>query len=99
MKPKRAKHPPIVLIEWRDSRGLNAGWSDLERTITTVADRDFDELLVSAGFLLRSTKRFVVIALSLDNGNSNVDHTMQIPRCCIVRTTVIKRKRGYVRLK
>jgi hypothetical protein len=94
-KPKRRDHPPIVLIEWHDSRSLTVGWSDLETVQTKLAERDFDELLVSVGFLLRTTKRFVVICLSIDNQNANVDQTLQIPAGAIVRMKTIRAKRGY----
>lgn len=89
---KRPHHPPIVLVEWHDSRSLTSGWTDRAKLLD-AAPRDYDELLVVAGFLLALTKHYAVISLGLAP-NDDVMHTLQIPRHDIVRIRIVKPQRG-----
>lgn len=88
---KRPAHPPIVLVEWHDSRTLTSGWRARERVLDE-APADYDDLIVSAGFLIERRKRYVVLAVGLAP-NGDVAHVLQIPRSEIARVVVVKRKR------
>lgn len=96
-RAKRPDHPPVVYVEWHDSRTLTSGWED-RRKVLNEAPRDFGERLVSAGLLLQVSKKFMVLAVGLAP-NDDVCHVLQIPRSEIVRFQIVKRQRGMKLVK
>lgn len=90
---KRSDHPPIVYIEWHDSRSLSSRWIDRQRVLDD-APTDFEACPISAGFLLEVTKRYMILALSASLDNDDVADVIQIPRSEIRRFEIIRKQRG-----
>jgi hypothetical protein len=81
------KKLPIVEVEWVDSR-RNGGWSSRE---------DYMDVEVpdcrSAGYLLTSNRKHIVLVLNQDDANGNVCDSMTIPRSAIRKVTRLEHKR------
>ena len=96
-RAKHPIHPPVVFVEWHDSRSLSSRWEDRTDLLDKTADL-YREEVVSVGFLLESNKKYIVIALGLAP-NDDVMHAIQIPRSEISLYRVLKRARGMKLVK
>ena len=77
----------IVKVTWTDSVGSN-GWRPLR-------DEDKDDPTYlstcrTVGYLLRATKREVVLAASTDVTCNNVDHIQAIPRAMVQKMETLE---------
>jgi hypothetical protein len=86
---RRAPHPPIVLIEWHDSQTIASKWTDRDE-VRKIARESWPEVIVSVGFLIASTKRYVLISLGTTESPDDVMHSISIPRACIRKLTILK---------
>lgn len=77
------KQRKIVFLEWKDSCH-NEGWQKERDSLT-----DRISHCQSVGFLLRSSKKDVLICQS-SSDTGNVSETLCIPRSCIEKITYLK---------
>jgi hypothetical protein len=73
----------MIYIEWIDAESIDA-WEDYDS-----ANRDAP-VIKTLGFLIRETKKYVVIALSIDETNEKCSNRIQIPTGMIKKKRVIK---------
>lgn len=95
-KRKRATHPPVVYVEWHDSRHLASKWIN-QKVLLSDATKDYDDCPTSAGFLLEINKKYLVIASSIGGGNGDAAEVMQIPRSEVRMMKVLLPNHGYKR--
>lgn len=76
--------PPLVLVEWLDSKRTDPGWEHLEGILPFFPARRF-----SVGFLTDNQKDYKTLAQSLNTtkDNAQVIGQITIPACAIVRLT------------
>ncbi|KKL13618.1 hypothetical protein LCGC14_2523940 [marine sediment metagenome] len=75
-----AKKTPLVLVEWRDSMSLGGGpWHTRE-----VVCKSHPSTIKSAGFLVKRTKKKVIIAGHEADYDGDVAGEMCIPASCII---------------
>jgi len=82
------KSPPLVLIEWEDSRQPVSNWK-------WVSDYDDVNIVmcVSVGWLIKDTKDIKALAPNLgdtEEETAQVSGVIQIPTCCIKRIVKLK---------
>ena len=87
------KHPPVVLIEWKDTATAAAGWTDREE-ILKDAPR-YLEPIAAAGFLLADEERGVIVSLLYNDHNDDVGHVVIIPRANVVQITQLRAGKGF----
>lgn len=85
-------HPPVVYVEWHDSRSVTNGWRDREGELGEV-DQLYKETAASVGFLFKTTKKYIVIGLALAPVD-DIMHTIMIPRSEITVFKIIMKARG-----
>ena len=89
---RKDPHPPVVFVEWRDSRPVTSAWQDGTKAVDEAAEYH-DEMIVSAGLLLEAGKKYIVLSLGLAP-NDDVMHTLLIPRSEVVTLRMLKKPRG-----
>lgn len=68
-----------VQIEWVDAVADNSGWSDVKEK-----RKECNPLpCTTVGFLIKKTKKKVVVCISHDYDNGNGDYFFTIPMSCI----------------
>ena len=96
-KSRPPDHPPVVYVEWHDSRSLTSAWTDREAQLAET-EQLYNEVIVSAGLLLEVRKKYVVIALGLAPVD-DIMHALIIPRSEIRKLVVLKKARGMKLVK
>lgn len=85
------KKLPLVEIEWIDSH-TNNDWVGYEEAIKTAKENSALRM-VSCGYLLTQTADYYLLAGTISPGklskDDSVNLTMQIPKVCVARYTVI----------
>ncbi len=75
---------PLVECIWNDASELSSGWTDeLEPTAP--------HLVISVGFLIRSDREHIVIAMDLD-GEGQHNGRSQIPRGMVKSIKILRKK-------
>jgi hypothetical protein len=73
----------LVEVIWDDASELTAGWADeLEKTEPALA--------LSVGFLIKSTKEHIVIAMDIDD-NGHHNGRSQIPAGMVKKIKVLRK--------
>jgi hypothetical protein len=71
---------PIVVITWDDAES-DDGWAETPEELEP-------KLATSVGFLIRQTEKYILLAMSYDNGHTN--GRFQIPKALIKEQKEIK---------
>ena len=80
------KHLRMVEVEWVDS---NATWG--WEPITGYKDGHVSECR-TAGYLVKSTRKELMVGLSVDYGSETMNCTMTIPRCSVKKIRYLEAK-------
>ena len=73
----------VVYLEWIDAESVDA-WEEY-----THADKE-PPMIKTLGFLIRETKTYIVIALSIDETNGMCSSRIQIPTGMIIKRKLLK---------
>ena len=73
----------LVEVIWNDASELTAGWTD-------EIDKTEPQLALSVGFLIKSDKEHIVIAMDLDEQGHHNGRS-QIPRGMVKRIKILKK--------
>jgi hypothetical protein len=71
---------PVVVVTWDDAES-DDGWGEAPEELEP-------KLATSVGFLVRQTEKYILLAMSYDNGHTN--GRFQIPKALIKETKEIK---------
>ena len=78
------QHFDLVEIVWDDAHDLPQGW---ERKVSRLEPFH----ILSCGFVVKSTKKYIVLALDADE-EANHNGRSQIPRSLVKAITVLRKK-------
>ena len=77
----------VAYVEWNDAGIAATSW-DQREDVLKEAETIVSGLIRSAGFLLEQTPERVVLAVSVNPNNDDVNLVMATPRVCIRRMVV-----------
>lgn len=83
MTKKKEERAPLVLIQWVDAAAVTERWMDRSQAIKEGTHYSGDPIL-ACGFLIAERKDVVVICLTFNHHNDDVNFVMSIPTKAIV---------------
>ena len=73
-----------VMIEWVDSQFEPQGWKHINEVKITIPH------IHSVGFIIKQSKKAIVISQSIDIKNNHISNDFTIPKCSIIKITRLK---------
>ena len=90
VKVRYPKKPKLVLVEWLDTQTMNTGWKSPRAIRRWVRSESFPQVH-SVGWIMATTKRYIVLVAMLQNSGDFMEHVQRIPRGTILK---IRKLRG-----
>lgn len=82
LRKNRTKYP-LVWVEWEDAQG-DTGWEE-------VPDEVEPCIAITAGFLIKETENYLIVASSIDTDNDHNNNRIQIPRGMVRKIYLIRK--------